>query len=114
MIDQENLEQIAKEGMIRRFKFCMELSWKTMKDYMEYNGFVFNAIMPSVVIKEAYAANIISNGETWLRALDDRNKMSHVYDFKAFNEVTKRVAKQYILCFGELYETLSVEIMKDL
>ena len=66
--NQEDLEQIAKEGMIQRFEFCMELSWKTIKDYMEYHNFVFSTIVPSVVIKEAYAAKIISNGEIWLRA----------------------------------------------
>ncbi len=112
--NQEELEQIAKEGMIQRFEFCMELSWKTIKDYMEYKNFVFDTIVPGTVIKEAYAAKIISNGEDWLRALDDRNKMSHTYDFKKFNEVIERVSKRYIKCFSELYERLSAEIMKDL
>lgn len=29
------LDQLAKEGMIKRFELCMELAWKTMKDYLE-------------------------------------------------------------------------------
>jgi len=110
---QEELEQIAKEGMIQRFEFCMELSWKTIKDYMEYNNFVFQSVMPSVVIREAYAAKLTTNGEDWLNALDDRNKMSHMYDFKKFNEGIERISTRYIQCFGELYETLSAEIAKD-
>ncbi len=112
--NKEELEQIAKEGMIQRFEFCMELSWKTIKDYMEYENFVFSSILPSIVIKEAYAANLITHGEDWLSALDDRNKMSHSYDFKKFNEVIERVSKQYMKCFSELYETLSAKIMSNL
>jgi len=112
--EQEGLEQIAKEGMIQRFEFCMELAWKTIKDYMEYQHFAFDSVFPSKVIKEAYAARLITRGEDWLSALDDRNKMSHTYDFVTFNAVIERVSKRYIHCFGELYETLSQEIMQDL
>ncbi len=110
---EEGLEQIAKEGMIQRFEFFMELSWKTIKDYMEHKNFVFDQVFPSHVIKEAYAAKLITNGEDWLSALDDRNKMSHTYDFKKFNEVIERISKRYIQCFSQLYETLSAEIMED-
>jgi len=31
---------------IQRFEDCFELAWKTTKDYMEANGFVFAVVMP--------------------------------------------------------------------
>ena len=107
--ERETLEQIAKEGMIQRFEVCMELSWKTIKDYMEYHNFVFDTILPRTVIKEAYAAKLITNAQNWLDALDDRNKMSHTYDLDKFEQVIERISQRYIQCFGELYKKLCDE-----
>ena len=105
---KEALEQIAKEGMIQRFEVCVELAWKTIKDYMEQNGFVFAQVLPSAVIKEAGAAKLLDAPGVWLQALDDRNKMSHTYDFQKFEQVIERIVHVYIdNCFGALYENLS-------
>ena len=110
----EDLEQIAKEGMIQRFEYCMELAWKTLKDYMEHQGIVFAQVFPSAVIREAGAAKLIDNPDIWLRALDDRNKMSHTYNFKKFEQVIDRIKSVYVdLCFGALYETLAAEAIED-
>jgi nucleotidyltransferase substrate binding protein (TIGR01987 family) len=57
------LNQLEKEGVIELFEYCFELVWKTSKDYMEANGFVFAVVMPRQVLKEAYAAKIIADGE---------------------------------------------------
>jgi Nucleotidyltransferase substrate binding protein like len=40
------LNPLEKEGVIQRFKYCVELAWKTMKDYLEEGGFIFAAVMP--------------------------------------------------------------------
>lgn len=111
---QETLEQIAKEGMIQRFEFCMELAWKTMKDFMEHQGIVFKQVFPSAVIKEAGAAKLIDKPESWLKALDDRNQMSHTYDFQKFEQVIERLSSSYMEdCFAPLYETLLQAMMDE-
>ena len=100
--------------MIQRFEFCMELAWKTIKDYMEYEHFVLPEVLPGVVIREAGKARLIDRPDLWLEALDDRNKMSHAYDFKKFEQVIERVSELYIDdCFGALYETLALRIMDE-
>lgn len=105
-----DMEQIAKEGMIQRFEFCMELAWKTLKDYMEHQNFQFATATPAIVIREAYAMKIIADGEGWMDALDARNKMSHTYDFKKFERVLEQINARYLACFGELYEKLAAEV----
>ena len=111
---QEQLEQIAQEGMIQRFEFCMELAWKSMKDYLEHNGIVFAQVFPTAVIKQAGAAKLIEHPEIWLQALDDRNKMSHSYDFSKFEQVIERITNFYIdQCFGALYETLAQALIEE-
>ena len=104
--------------MIQRFEVCMELAWKTIKDYMEHNGFVFAQVFPSAVIKEAAAAKLLDTPGIWLQALDDRNKMRHIYDFpydfQKFEQVIERIVHSYIdSCFGALYKTFSQVIMNE-
>ncbi|MBO7174554.1 MAG: nucleotidyltransferase substrate binding protein, partial [Spirochaetaceae bacterium] len=32
------LSQLEKQGLIQSFEFTQELSWKVMKDFLEYQG----------------------------------------------------------------------------
>lgn len=105
-----SMQQLSKEGTIQRFEVCVELAWKTLKDYMEFKNFVFAQITPNAIIKEAFSAKIIDEGEAWMSALDDRNKMSHTYDFREFEKVLQQIQKKYLECFSSLYETLSMEL----
>ncbi len=88
------LDQLAKEGMIQRFELCMELAWKTMKDYLESQNVVFSQITPRAVLKESVAGKLISDGESWMSALDARRKMSHTYDFTKF-EIIMSLLQNY-------------------
>ena len=106
---EKSLDQLGKEGMIQRFEVCMELAWKTMKDYLEYQNVVFSQVTPRAVIKEGFAAKLIDDGEGWMNALDARNRMSHTYDFNKFEVVLQQVSEKYLKCFGQLYEKLALE-----
>ena len=105
--DENELNQLGKEGMVKRFEYCTELAWKTMKDYLESQNLVFAQITPRVVIKEAIAAKVIALGDDWMELLDARNEMSHTYNFKRFEKVIEEIDKKYLSCFGELYEKLA-------
>ena len=111
ILHEEELDQLGKEGMIKRFEYCTELAWKTIKDYLENQNVIFLEITPRTVLKEAIATKLIERGEDWMSLLDARNKMSHNYDFRKFEEVIHQIAERYILCFSELHEKLiEVEI----
>ncbi len=109
-IDQKKergLSTLEKEGVIQRFEYSIELAWKTMKDYLESQNVVFEQITPRAVIKEAIASRLIHQGDIWMQALDDRNKMSHTYDLKQFESVITDIEQQYLACLKNLYETLA-------
>jgi len=107
------MNQLEMEGMVQRFEYCMELSWKTAKDYLEYNNTVFQQITPRAVIKEAVAAKLITDGEGWMTALDVRNKMSHTYNFDEFESAIVQINAQFMPCFEQLYETLAAAHIDD-
>lgn len=103
------MRQIAKEGMIQRFEFCLELAWKTMKDYLEYNQVVIGRPTPPAVIREALVINLIQNGEAWMGALEARNKTSHVYDSEESEKILTQINETYLACFQQLHKTLAAE-----
>lgn len=40
-IDEEKLNELERNGLVQRFEFTLDLSWKVMKDFLEYKGFSF-------------------------------------------------------------------------
>ncbi len=100
---ERELTQLEKEGVIQRFEYTIELAWKTMKDYLEHQNVVFAQITPRAVIKESFTAKLILEGQTWMNALDARNKMSHTYDLIIFEQVIEDIKTHYLKIIEELY-----------
>jgi len=98
--DHEN--KINKMATIQAYEMAMELSWKVLKDYLEAGNVVFKEITPNNVIKEAFAANIIDNGELWVDMLKDRNSTSHEYNEEKSNLIVDKINEVY---FAELKKT---------
>jgi nucleotidyltransferase substrate binding protein (TIGR01987 family) len=106
-LEQERpLTQLEEEGVIQRFEYTMELAWKTLKDYLESENVVFEQITPRAVIRRAFEAGVIQQGEAWQNALDARNRMSHTYSFETFARVIADIRSTYLAAFAELHEFL--------
>ena len=106
VMETRELNQLEKEGVIQRFEYTMELSWKVMKDYLESENVVFEQITPKAVIREAFESNFVSDGQLWMDMLDARNLMSHSYDQKDFAEVIDNLRHDYLDAFTELHTKL--------
>ena len=105
-IDKTQMTQLEKEGTIQRFEYTVELAWNVLKDYLESQGVVFLEVTPRTVLRQAFEANVIANGDTWMDALDARNKMSHTYDFREFEKVIQQVRKSYLPVMDDLHSYL--------
>ena len=103
-IEQEQpLTQLAKEGVTRRFARVVELAWKTLKDYLESENVVLEPVTPRTVIRRAFEAGIIEQGDAWQKALDARNRMSQTYNLETFERVIADIRTSYLAAFEELY-----------
>lgn len=115
--EEKNLEefsQLEQEGIIQRFEYTYELAWKTMKDYLQDNGItVLNEITPRSIIKEAYAAKIIKDGQVWIDMMLHRNILSHTYDFSKFQEVLKAINEKYFNALDKFHEWLLERIDQE-
>ncbi len=74
----EHPSDIERQGIIKSFEFTFELSWKTLKEYLEAQGVICQ--FPRKVIKQAFQNQIISEGELWLDMLGKRNLLAQTYD----------------------------------
>ena len=71
MMETRELSQLEKKkGVIQRFEYTIELAWNVMRDYLESENVVFEQITPRAVIRKAFEANFVEDGETWMDALD--------------------------------------------
>lgn len=94
-IDEDDfLDDIIKEGLIQRFEYTHELAWNVMKDFLEDAG--NNDIFGSKdATREAFAANLITNGEVWMDMIKSRNKTSHTNNEETANDIFLKIVREY-------------------
>lgn len=100
------LSDLEKEGVVQRFEYTFELAWKTLKDYLVYSGVAFDQITPRSVIKQAFAAGIIADGQTWIDMLEQRNLMSQTYDSEKFETVFRAISQRYVTALEQVFAWL--------
>ena len=103
---KEKETEIAIDRTLHRFEFTFELAWKTMKDYMEYNGIIENTGSPREVLKTAFSNGLIEDGEIWINMMLDRNSLSHLYDEETSRKIYKNIKEKYIILIEKLNKKL--------
>lgn len=107
-IKREGINKIYTMALIQAYEIVFELSWKTLKDYLEYNGITTDT--PRETIKEAFAKNIISDGQVWIDMMEARNKTSHTYKEEFATELCNDILNTYIPKINILTEFLKGKI----
>ena len=99
-IQKDKLNKFEVQGLIQCFEYTFELAWKTMKDYLEQEG--FDVKSPRSTIQTAFQIQLINDGHTWIDALEKRNLMAHTYDEKRAMEAEKLIREKYYKIISEL------------
>jgi len=102
----DGLSDLEKEGVVQRFEYTFEPAWKTLKDYLVYSGVAFDQITPRSVIKQAFAARIIKDGQMWIDMLEQRNLMAHTYDLETFETVFSSIEQRYVGALEQVFAWL--------
>ena len=106
-VTMESLSEVERGGLIQFFEVAFELSWKTMKDYLESQG--FSVKTPRDTIKQAFQIDLIGEGQTWLQALEDRNLTTHTYDEETALHIERLIKEAYFPVLKDFYEKLKAE-----
>lgn len=102
-IEKGDLNKFELQGLIQCFEYTFELAWKTMKDYLEEEGFEVKS--PRSTIQTAFQTGLIIDGHSWIDALEKRNLMAHTYNEEYAKEAEKLIVQKYYPVIQDLYKS---------
>lgn len=103
-IEKGELNKFEVQGLIQCFEYTFELAWKTMKDYLEFEGYEVKS--PRSTIQTAFQNQLITEGHIWIDALEKRNLMAHTYDEEVAKQAEKLIKSEYYPVIRKLLEKL--------
>lgn len=87
--------KLERQGIIKAFELCYELAWKMLQDYLREIGYV-DVAGPKPVIRHAFEAGLIGDGEIWARMHRARNESTHVYNQDKAQELESEIREGYL------------------
>lgn len=103
-IQEKPKDELIQMALVQAFEFTYELSWKTLKDYLEYKGVVVS--LPREVIKQAFHHQIIEDGQEWIDMLQSRNLLAHTYDDAAAKQAVEVIQSRYAAALQQVFDYL--------
>lgn len=103
-IDKGDLNKFEVQGLIQCFEYTFELAWKTMKDYLEFEGYEVKS--PRATIQKAFQIQLLTDGHIWIDALEKRNLMAHTYDEAVAKQAEELIKTHYYPVIKELLNKL--------
>ncbi len=107
-LNRDEFSELEKDGVIQRFEFTFELAWKTLKDYLEDQGFA-DVSSPKKAIQKAFSNDLIKDGDLWVTMQEDRNRMSHLYDQSVSKIIFANIKEKYAAALAGLAKVLKRE-----
>jgi nucleotidyltransferase substrate binding protein (TIGR01987 family) len=65
--------------------------------------------MPRQVLKDAYAAKVIADGQVWIAMLDHLNLLSLTYNPVVFEQAVEAIHQQYLPAMEQMLSFLQQE-----
>ena len=81
-----------ENGKAQKFEYTMELCWKAIKAFLKQQDGIDEA-SPKKVVKAYYLAGYVTEDDylQLTQAIDDRNKLSHIYEAEEFRAILARL-----------------------
>lgn len=101
-------DTVIMDGVIQRFEFTFELTWKTLKLLLDHKGLATVAA-PRDVLQGSFSAGILADGEAFMQMLRDRNLTTHIYKEEMAAQIYDRIKNAHAAALHTLIERLSKE-----
>jgi len=95
-----------QNGQAQKFEYTVELCWKAIKAFIKQREGIDEA-SPKKVVKAFYLAGYLPEDDYLLlvQAIDDRNKLSHIYEKREFDLIIGRLP-QYAHLLRRVLDTM--------
>lgn len=107
-LGDERLLDGMQNGRAQKFEYTMELCWKAIKIFIKEKDGIDEA-SPKKVIKAYYLGDYATEEDylLLLEAVEDRNRLSHIYDAETFNNILTHLPR-----YAALFERISENLTK--
>ena len=103
----EPYDTVILTGLVGLYEVCFEQAWKLIKAVLEIHGYEQSATgSPKTILKTAYEAGMIKDETLWLKALHERNNVTHSYN----KEIALEIVRQAKSDFYDMFRVLKSEI----
>ncbi len=109
---QRQLSDLERQGLIQAFEFTHELAWNTLKDFLTSRGVADKIYGSRDATREAFAAELIEDGEAWMEMIRHRNESSHTYNDDVAGKIMAAVLERYVPQFEE-FQCRFLELEKE-
>lgn len=100
---QPTFTDLEREGLIQRFEYSFELAWKTLQDFLHFQGYD-STNGPKKVIVQAAQDGYIADGHGWLEMLEDFLRTKHTYDEETAELIFTAVRQRYFQLLSNLHD----------
>ena len=101
------LSKLEQQGLIQAFEFTHEMAWNTLKDFLARRGPTARIYGSRDATREAFAADLIEDGDVWMKMLESRNATTHIYDEATADSIAQEILIRYVAEFEKLRDTLN-------
>ncbi len=108
-VELSQLNELERNGLIQRFEFTLDLAWKTLKDFLEEQGFSFKP-SPKETVRLAQESGYIAYAQELIDGLDIRNSLSHDYSGEKFEQSEPVLRSAVFPALRQLYEFFILQI----
>lgn len=98
--EQRPLSKLEEQGLIQAFEYTHEIAWNTLKDFLAERG-VKNMYGSKDATREAFKAELIENGEAWMKMIESRNLTSHTYNEETATAIRDAILESYFAEFSD-------------
>jgi nucleotidyltransferase substrate binding protein (TIGR01987 family) len=103
-IPKAHRDDTTDVALIKAYEMAFELAWKTLQDFMQYQG--IQTLGARDAIKAAFGRGLVIEGQMWIEMLDQRNMLVHIYDQKVARAAVNSICQKYYPLMTALIEQL--------
>ncbi len=92
-LERSDLNELERNGLVKRYEFTLELCWNVLKDYMQDQGLEFQPT-PKGTFRQAQKTGLIDFAQALIDGVDVRNVLSHDYDEEKFEAAEKKIRNE--------------------
>lgn len=99
------LNEREQQGLIKAFEYSYELGWNTLRDLLRSQGNT-ELLGSRDTLREAFRLGLLSDGESWMLMIQDRNLTAHTYNRATAEAIARNIRERYRPCFHKLRDRL--------